>query len=227
MGIAPCCGSVKWGTGYSNLSTLPRTLPDTAVARQWAYPQQRTETGLYIANDQMGPADGLGQVLVKEKIFEGPVKAYPWWKSAEVVKLTAPQDAKVLASAYRAEGDRALVLVVNLDREEREVSVELVKGSLFPENANIAWRDIDPGLTPPAEAAAGSEEIKKTSIGAGVAIDITGDKAQENAESVDDELAGTSVQGRALKRLGLKIEGNTLRTAVRARDYRVFEARLK
>jgi len=60
-------GSAKWGTGYHNLSTLPRALPDTAAARQWAYPQQRTETGLYLASDQMGPADGLGRVLTAER----------------------------------------------------------------------------------------------------------------------------------------------------------------
>jgi hypothetical protein len=51
-------GSAKWGVGYHNLSTLPRALPDTAAAKQWLYPQARTETGLYLTSDQMGPPTG-------------------------------------------------------------------------------------------------------------------------------------------------------------------------
>ncbi|MBF0245786.1 MAG: hypothetical protein HQL31_11050, partial [Planctomycetes bacterium] len=45
--------SAKWGTGVSFLSTLPRQLPDTAVARQWAYPQNRTEAALFLSSDIM------------------------------------------------------------------------------------------------------------------------------------------------------------------------------
>lgn len=219
-------GSAKWGTGYQNLTTLPRTLPDTGVAKQWQYPQARTETGLYLTNDQMGPADGLGQVLVRERIFDGPVRAYPWWKAAEVVKVTAPEGATVRAGVYVNEG-RAMVIVANWDREEREVVIELKPGTVPGLEQGVTWRDLDPGLEPPEAVAASAEEIKQVQVGA-VTSDIldNGDNMLDDV-SLNDELEGTTPEGRSQQRLKLRGEGDQARIVIRPRDYRVLEAKPK
>jgi hypothetical protein len=214
-------GSAKWGTGYHNLSTLPRSLPGGGAARQWVYPQQRTETGLYLTSDIMGPADGLGQVLVREKVFDSPVTAYPWWKSAAVVTLQSPAGAKIYAGVYGLE-KRAVVILFNGDHEEREVGVELVAGRLFPGATDVTWRDLDPGLKPPAEAMADAKEIKEA---AAMADDLSGEEKPAGDAALGDLLNGTTPEGRALKRLELRTEGNKARVVVRPRDYRVLEAK--
>ena len=215
-------GSAKWGTGYHNLSVLPRALANTAAAKQWLYPQARTETGLYLTSDQMGPADGLGRVLVREKPFDGPVRAYPWWRAAEVLKVTALADAQALTGVYVLAG-RAIVMVANRDRAvERDFSLELDAAKVFPGAAGVTWRDLDPGLKPPAAVVASAKEIKA----AGVSV---GEPAREDqardATALTDLVRGTTPQGRALGRLELRVEGNKARVVVRPRDYRVLEAK--
>lgn len=213
-------GSAKWGTGYQNLSTLPRALPGGGAAQQWAYPQRRTETGLYLTSDIMGPADGLGQVLAREKVFAGPVTAYPWWKSAAVVTLQTPAGAKVYAGVYALE-DRAVVILFNGDREEREVGVELVAGKLLPGATEVVWRDIDPGLQPPAKTMASAKEIKEATAMVG---DFAEKEKPADDAALEDLLNGTTPEGRAQERLKLRTEGNKARVVIRPRDYRVLEA---
>jgi hypothetical protein len=216
-------GSSKWGTGYHNLSTLPRALPDSAVAKQWSYPQQRTETGLYLTSDQWGPPDGLGQVLVREKVLEGPVRAYPWWKSTEVVTVHAPAGSAVRAGAYVA-GGRVVVIVANWDREERDVGIELNPGAIPGAGAGVAWRDLDPGLKPPAAVAASAAEIGKAAAAAGGTAPGAAEDAADEQE-LNDLLDGTTHEERAMKRLELRTEGPRARVAIRPRDYRVLEAK--
>ncbi len=217
-------GSAKWGAGYQNLSTLPRQLPNTPAAQQWLYPQARTETALYLASDQWGPADGLGQVLAREKLFAGPVQAYPWWKADEVVAVTAPEDAAVRAGVYVA-NQRAVVIIANWDREEREVAVELNPDVFRGQGEALAWRDLDPGLEPPKSVAASAEEIKQVQAGA-TAFDLLGnDEGGLDDASLNDMLEGTTPESRARQRLDLRVEDETARVVVRPRDYRVLEVR--
>ena len=213
-------GSAKWGTGYHNLSTLPRGLPDSGAARQWLYPQARTETGLYLTSDQLGPADGLGQVLVEEGIFAGPVQAYPWWKADEVVTLTAPEGATVRAGVYVAEG-RAVVIVANWDHEEREVAITLRPEALPWATPGVVWRDIDPGLVPPADVAAGAEELRDVQP---TALLPEAGLALSEAD-LDTLIEGLTPAERALQRLEMRQEGDKALVMVRSRDYRVLEVR--
>ena len=215
-------GSAKWGVGYHNLTTLPRALPEGAAAEQWAYPQRRAETALYLTSDQMNPADGLGQVLVREKVFDGPARAYPWWKADEVLKVTAPTNAQALACVYALEG-RAIAIVANRDRGgEHEFGLEL-EAKAFPWAAQgVAWRDLDPGLEPPASVVAGAEEINAALATMGSLLE----KDQElDATALTDLMEGSTPEERALQRLELRVEGDTARVVVRPRDYRVLEAR--
>ena len=216
-------GSAKWGVGYHCLSTLPRTLPDTPGAKQWAYPQQRTETGLYLTSDIMQIPDGFGQVLVRERIFDGPVRAFPWWKADPVVSVVAPEGATVRAAVYALE-NRAVVIVANWDREPREVTIELKDGVLFPEGSVIAWRDLDPGLKPPEAAVASGEEIAKATKPVEGAATL--DEEEEfDEEALLSDLEGTSKQDRDLVKLKLRAEEDRAKVIIRARDYRVLEAR--
>ncbi len=214
-------GSAKWGVGYNNLSTLPRAMPDTAAAKQWAYPQQRTETGLYLTSDQMGPPDGLGQVLMKERIFDGPVRAYPWWKTDAVVAVTAPEGAAVRSGVY-ARDDRAVVIVANWDREEREVAITLTAAAFPGAEKGVVWRDLDAGLKPPAEVMAGTEELKQVGETLGSVPDEAG---PPDGAALDNLLDGVTPGERALKRLELRVEGRKALVVVRPRDYRVLEAK--
>ena len=216
-------GSAKWGTGYHCLTTLPRTLPDTAAAKQWAYPQQRTETGLYVTSDIMQIPDGLGNKLLSERVFDGPVRAFPWWKAGEAVAVAAPDGAAVRAGVYALE-DRAVVIVANWDREQREVTVKLKDGVLFPAGAAITWRDLDPGLKPPEAAVASSEEISKATKPLEGAATLD-EKEEFDEEALLSDLEGTSKQDRDLVALVLRVEQNTAKVIIRARDYRVLEAR--
>ena len=216
-------GAAKWGVGYHCLSTLPRSLADTPAAKQWAYPQQRTETALYVTSDVMQIPDGLARVLVKERVFAGPVRAYPWWRAAQVVNVAAPAGAGVRAGVYVAER-RAVVIVANWDREEREVTVELKDGAGLPASAAVSWRDLDPGLTPPAAVVASAADVARVEAGAGHG-DLTGTKDKTDDVAVRDLLDGTTPEGRALARLTLRTEGRQARVVIRPRDYRVLEAR--
>jgi hypothetical protein len=217
-------GSAKWGVGYHNLSTLPRTLPDSAAARQWSYPQKRTETALYLTSDQFGPPDGLGEVLAREKVFDGSVRAYPWWKAGEVMKVTAPTNAQALACVYALEG-RAIVIVANRDRGgEHDVSLDLVVDRLFPGAKGVVWRDLDPGLKPPEAVAASAAELDKVRAGAGNAS-LTGGKDVADEAELQDFLEADAPEERALKRLKLRTDGSTAQVVIRPRDYRVLEAR--
>ena len=217
-------GSAKWGVGYHCLSTLPRAMPDTPAAKQWAYPQQRTETGLYLTNDIMQIPDGLGQVLVRERTFDGPVRAFPWWKADQVVTVGAPEGATVRAAVYGSE-NRAVVIVANWDREPREVTIEVKDGALFPAETAVAWRDLDPGLKPPEAAVASGEEIAKATNVVGAAT--LEEKEEFDEEALLNDLEGTSKQDRDLLELQLRTEGNKARIIIRARDYRVMEVKPK
>ena len=216
-------GSAKWGVGYHCLTTLPRAMPDTAAAKQWAYPQKRTETGLYLTNDIMQISDGLSRVVATERIFDDPVRAFPWWKADQVVTIATPEGATVRAGVY-ALRNRAVVVVANWDREERDVTVEFKDGTLFPAGAAITWRDLDPGLKPPKAAAASSEEIAKATkpVEGGATLD---EEEEFDEEALLSDLQGTSKQDRDLIKLKLRTEANRAKVILRARDYRVLEAR--
>ena len=216
-------GSAKWGTGYHNLSTLPRSLPDSAAAKQWLYPQARTETALYVTSDTMTPADGLGRRLVEEHIFDGAVRAYPWWNADEVLDVSAPTGAAVRASAYVLSG-RVIAVVANWDRKERDVTVQLKPEAFRWAEKGVAWRDLDPGLEPPEAAVASAEEMAAVQAGAGQA-DLLGETDATGDVAIEDLLDGTTPEERAQDRLNLRTERDGARVLVRPRDYRVLEAR--
>ena len=218
-------GAAKWGTGIHFCSTLPKTLPDTGAARQWAYPQRRTEDAAFMAADIMAASNSLIMKLKAEGFFSGPVRAFPWWKAGEVLDITFPEGANVLASVYVQE-NRAIVFVANRDREPREVAIQLKEGSLFRSKKEISWCDLDPGLKPPKSAAASKEEIARATnpLERRNTLDL-GEEITE--DTLLDELEGTTRQDRDLARLTLRTEGNAAQVLIRARDYRILEARLR
>ncbi len=220
-------GSAKWGTGYHNLSTLPRSMPPTAIAEQWWYPQQRTEDGLYAANDIFALSGGLVQALNKTGFFEATPRVWPWWKADQVMVVEAPEGAKTISGVYGFE-DKAVVFVVNLDRVEREVTVRLTPGdgALFPGAGGAAWRDIDPGLKPPAQVAVGTEAVGKLKPG-GAPAGSTDHEGPLDDDALTNMLEGTTPEDRDLKRLELRTEGDAAHLLLRPRDYRVLEVRPK
>jgi hypothetical protein len=214
--------SEKWGAGVSFLTTLPRTLPPGPAAEQWAYPQVRAEDALYATSGIQTLSNGLTQKLVETKIYDQPLRCFPWWKADGIVKLEKPQKANVLSAAY-ATDDKAIVFVSNFDRErEHEVTVELDPATLFPGRkvTAIQWRDLDPGLDPPKVAVADAAEIAKEAKAG-----LEGKERTLDAEELDDFLAGTTPEGRAKGRFGLTVEGAKARVTIRPRDYRVLEAK--
>ena len=214
--------STKWGTGVSFLSTLPRSLPATAAARQWAYPQNRTEAGLYITSDIM-TLPGLVEKLNQERVFNGPVRALPWWKADEVLKIAAPTNAQMLACVYVLDG-RAIVAVASRDRGgEHDIALDIDAGRLFPGARGVVWRDLDPGLKPPKEVAASAKDIK--AVAASIGGDPGGEKPTMDDAALGDLLNGTTPEEREQQRLRLRTDGNTARMVIRPRDYRVLEAK--
>ena len=122
------------------------------------------------------------------------------------------------------------MFLANFDRDAtHDVAVEIDLDALLPRRqgntrAGVVWRDIDPGLEPPAAAAATAAEIAKTRE----TLDKAGLDAKEEPlddDAIGDFLEGTSPEGRARARLELRVEGNAARLLVRPRDYRVLEAR--
>jgi len=203
-------GSAKWGTGVSFLSTLPRSLPASAAARQWAYPQDRTESAIYITSDIM-TLPVLATKLTQEHFFDETPRVWPWWKSGEVLTVAAPTNMQALAVVYAFE-KRAIIAVASRDRgAEQDVRLELNTARLFPGAKNVAWRDLDPGLKPPVAVTASPAKIDKPD--------------PVDAADLTDLLDGTTPESRALQRLELRTEGNTARVVVRPRDYRILEAR--
>jgi hypothetical protein len=138
-------------------------------------------------------------------LFDGPVRAFPWWKSGPFVKLTTPPQARVLPAVYALE-DRAIVFLANFDRDAtHDVAVEIDLDALLPRRqgntrAGVVWRDIDPGLEPPAATAATAAEIAKTRE----TLDKAGLDSKEeplDEDAIGDFLEGTSPEGRARARL--------------------------
>jgi hypothetical protein len=216
----------KWGAGVSFLTTLPRQMPPGPAAEQWAFPQRRAEDALYATSGIQTLSDGLTRKLVAEKVYDTPLRFFPWWRADEVVKVAKPEKANVLSAVY-ANDDRAIVFVSNFDREgEREVTIELDPASLFPGRkvSGIQWRDLDPGLEPPKVAVANAAEIaKETAAAKDAGIDSKEQPLDD--EAIGDFLEGTTPEGRAKGRLEMKVEGSKARVTIRPRDYRVLEAK--
>jgi hypothetical protein len=219
--------SEKWGAGVMFLTTLPRTLPPGPAVEQWAYPQVRAEDALYATSGIQTLSGGLTQKLAEAKLYDQPVRCFPWWEADRIVKLTKPEKANVLSAVY-ASGGRAVVFVANFGRDgEHEVTIELDPATLFPGRkvAGIQWRDLDPGLEPPKVAVASAAEIaKETKAAANAGLD--GKERPLDDEELGDFLEGTTPEGRAKGRLEMKVEGAKARVTIRPRDYRVLEAKV-
>jgi len=217
----------KWGAGVSFLTTLPRTLPLGPAAEQWAYPQHRAEDAVYATSGIQTLSDGLTRKLVAEKVYDTPLRFFPWWRADQVVKVVKPENANVLSAVY-ADDSRAIVFVSNFDRDvEHEVAVELDLAKLFPNRkggGSVTWRDLDPGLDPPKVDVANAAEIKKqTAAAANAGLDAKEGPLDDDA--IGDLLEGTSPEGRAKGRLVFKAEGSKARVVIRPRDYRILEAK--
>ena len=220
--------SSRWGAGVSFLTTQPRTMPTGPAGEQWAYPQRRAEDALYATSGIQTLSESLARKLDSEGVYDGPARVYPWWRAAEVARVAAPGKARILAAVHALE-DRAIVFLANIDRGvEQEATVELDLATLFPNrrpaSAAVAWRDLDPGLDPPAAAAATAAEIAKAAADAARA-GVESAQPPLDDESVGDFLEGTSPEERARKRLQLRVEAGRVRVVIRPRDYRVLEAR--
>jgi hypothetical protein len=218
--------SAKWGTGVMFLSTLPKSLPLGPAAERWAYGQIRTEDALYATSGIQTLSDGLVRKLIKAKLYDGPLRCFPWWEADRVLKLAKPDKAAVLSAVY-ATPDKAVVFVANFDRDaEHELTVELDPATLFPGRrvTGLEWRDLDPGLEPPQVAVASAAEIAKETKAAANA-GIEGQDRPLDEEELGDFLEGTTPHGRAKGRLEMKVEGSKARVTIRPRDYRVLEAR--
>ena len=217
----------KWGAGVNFLTTLPRQLPLGPAAEQWAYPQRRAEDAVYATSGIQTFSDGLTRKLVAEKVYDTPLRFFPWWRADEVVKVAKPEDANVRSAVYADDG-RAIIFVSNFDRDvEHEVAVELDLAKLFPNRkggGSVTWRDLDPGLDPPKVAVANAAEIAKETAAAKDA-GLDGKEQPLDDEAIGDLLEGTSPEGRAKGRLELKVEGSKARVVIRPRDYRVLEAK--
>lgn len=218
--------AAKWGAGVNFLSTLPRGLPPGLAAEKWAYPQRRAEDALFATSDIQTLSNGLTQKLVETKIYDKPLRVFPWWDADNVVKVAKPEKANVLSAVYAAD-DRAIVFVSNFDRDvDHEVAIELNPQALFPGRkvGSITWRDLDPGLDPPQVAVADAAEIaEETAAAANAGIDAK-EKPLDD-EAIGDFLEGTTPEGRKKAKLALKVEGSKARVLIRPRDYRVLEAK--
>jgi len=214
--------AAKWGAGVSFLSTLPRQMNPAPQVEQWAYPQRRAETALFLSCDIYTVADGLGRKLEAEGFFdEPPVRVWPWWKSGEAVEVAAPEGSTLRTVVYGFK-DRAVVLIANADRLERDVTVALHPAVLG--SGAVKWRDIDPGLKPPAAAMASAEEIGRV----GEKITAGLDEKNELGEGeIEDMIEGTTPEQRAMARLELRADGAKARVLVRPRDYRALEASIR
>jgi hypothetical protein len=139
------------------------------------------------------------------------------------VTVKAPEGAAVRAGVY-VPGGRAVVIAANWDREQREVTVSLKDGVLFPAGSAIAWRDLDPGLKPPEAAVASKEEIARATK-ATEGKDTLDVKEEITEETLVNELEGTTKQDRDLAAMVLRVEENAAKVIIRSRDYRVLEAK--
>ncbi len=220
-------GAAKWGAGHPFISTLPRTFDGTDAA--WRYRQIRTEDAVFMTGDVPGAASpwymepGLAQVVSREGVFAKGVRGYPFWLSGEVLALAGPDGATLHASVF-AHADRAFVFVANRDREAHEVVLGLKPDGLFAGARGLVWRDVDPGLKPPAQTVASTEEIHAVAQ-AGGGLDMLEAQSVFGGMDLDDLLAGSTPEERALEALALRTEGNRARVIVRPRDYRVLEVR--
>jgi hypothetical protein len=203
--------AAKWGTGVNYLTTLPRTLPVGPAVEQWLYPQRRAEDAAYLPADIGTLSDGLVAKLKTAGFYTTPpAKVFPAWKAADVLTLGAPAGTKLQAGVYLFE-DRAFVCVANRDREVRDVRLELKLAELFPGAKGVLWRDLDPGLKPPKQVMASEKDVQELDPDA-----AAGDEGLKEAPLSEAE---------KLKALAVRPDGDAARVLIRARDYRILEAR--
>ncbi len=217
-------GAAKWGAGHPFISTLPRGF--TGMDDNWVYRQVRTEDAAFISADVPGaaaPWGALAAVFAREGVFDAGVRGFPFWASDALVEVDAPDGAQINTAVY-AHDNRAILFVANRDREEREVVLRLKDGALFDGAPALDWRDIDPGLKPPASAVAGANELK--ALRAGPEVGLIGEAAPLlDDDALLDMIEGTTPQERALERLQMQVEDNRVRVVIRPRDYRVLLVR--
>lgn len=200
--------SKRWGTGVSYLTTLPRTLPMGPAAEQWAYPQRRTEDGLYMTTGIATISDALTAKLKSEKFFDSQLTVYPAWKSEKVLKVIADEGAQIISAVY-ANDTCAYVVIANRDREIRDVKIDVKIDQLFPGATVVNWRDIDPGLKPPKKVRSTDQELENADPDPDV---------EKNRDLNDDG----PTEEEKLAALKIQTEGNTVKLKIRPRDYRIL-----
>ncbi len=220
-------GSAKWGAGMEfksildSLDTVP--LPRLAEAK---YPHSRAQTAAFVTSDS-GLGQGLAQSLVLKLkptgFFSPDIKVTPWWKVSRLLDIRSPEGSRLTAAVY-ALPDRAFVFISNHDRKANEVSLSIKPGTLFPGQARIVWRDLDPGLKPPTSTIASQEDIANATKP--LETEATLDQEDEvTEETLLNDLEGTTQEDRELAGLALKTKGNAAQVVIRPRDYRILEAK--
>ena len=198
--------------------------------RAWSWRQGRAMHALAVPHDQwymFGNAalDLIRPPMVAFGIGAPDTRFIPYWKIDSVMRVgsegkPAGRAEGVLTSAY-ARKNKALVIVGNLNKTDREITVTVAPGKLFGENVkNVAWRDVDPALEPPVSLAASKNEIAE---------------AQKKLMKGQNELRDPSAVGgldgfsledekeKARDAYRIEAKGITATLRVRARDYRLIE----
>lgn len=220
-------GSPKWGIGMEFKSILDslNTVPLPRVAEA-TYPHARAQTAAFVTSDAglgQGLANSLVQKLMPTGFFSPEIKVTPWWKVSSLLELKSPEGSKVTAAVYSLP-DRAFIFISNHDHKVHEVTLNIKPETLFPGKTEIAWRDLDPGLKPPASSVASKEDIAQVS-NPQEGVGSLEQKEEVTEETLLNELEGTTQEDRELAGLKLRTENSTSTVIVRARDYRVLEAR--
>jgi hypothetical protein len=200
--------SKRWGTGVSYLTTLPRTLPMGPAAEQWAYPQRRTEDGLYMTAGIATISGALTEKLKQEKFFDSQLTVYPTWKSDKVLNISAPEGAQIISGVYAAD-EFAYVFIATRDRELRDVRLDVKIDQLFPGARGVTWRDIDPGLKPP-------KKVRSTDL------ELANEDPDPEVEKDKDLYKDEPTEAEQLAALKIRIDGDVVQLIIRPRDYRVL-----
>jgi len=198
---------------------IPEIKTDTVSARllkAWVHRQSRAMHALCLPHDLWylfgyPTTNTIEPALIDFGFRDSTVRHIGPHESAARV---TPSD-QVLVSFHVIQ-QRAMMMVSNLSKEDRQVSVTIDPEVVFGRSAKtFTWRDIDPSLHPPASKVATKAQISKELSG-DVALstgeqDITGDFQLEDPKEMSSQ------------RYRLKSSGTTVQMHVRGHDYRLIQ----
>ncbi|NQT91747.1 MAG: hypothetical protein HQ559_03225 [Lentisphaerae bacterium] len=221
-------GSEKWGFVTFWKPTVVRPPIVKGPARPWLFWQYRTMDALMAQHDlwYLWCNGSMMGRLAEFGVRDDDVRFVPYWRSGD---LATVEKGKLIIVGFYAKPGKAVMMISNCFGQEQEVAIRLNAEKLFPgHTTGVTWKDIDPGLLPPASKTATREEINNLKLPTDFDVMLHAGDTEDLyllEDGVDDLLSGDTPEEKRVKHLRIRpgADGSVVELIVRKKDYRLIE----